>query len=142
MLKAEKLCKTYRKRAEEVRVLTDLDLDVHDGEFLSIVGISGSGKSTLLHLLGTLDKPDRGRSISTAAVSTTCPHENGTAAEWYVRVHFPVLPPSPRTHDAGKCGDAAMIGKSVLELAGATPGARLQAAAMLERVGLSHRFTA
>src|SRR5205814_789599 len=51
----------YRKHAIEVPVLCGLDLQVHDGEFLSVVGASGSGKSTLLHLLGTLDRPDEGR---------------------------------------------------------------------------------
>ncbi len=61
MLIAEKLEKTYRRHAVQVRVLNGLDLEVKTGEFLSIVGASGSGKSTLLHLLGTLDAPDGGR---------------------------------------------------------------------------------
>src|ERR1700760_2720601 len=60
MLRAENLCKTYRRHAVQVRVLSGLDLEVETGEFLSIVGASGSGKSTLLHLLGTLDRPDEG----------------------------------------------------------------------------------
>ncbi len=61
LLAAINIHKTYRKHAIEVPVLTGVDLEVHEGEFLSIVGSSGSGKSTLLHLLGTLDKPDDGR---------------------------------------------------------------------------------
>jgi lipoprotein-releasing system ATP-binding protein len=61
LLSAVNLHKTYRKNAVVVPVLGGLDLEVHDGEFLSIVGASGSGKSTLLHLLGTLDRPDEGR---------------------------------------------------------------------------------
>jgi lipoprotein-releasing system ATP-binding protein len=60
MLVAENLCKTYRRHAVEVRVLSGLNLEVKTGEFLSVVGASGSGKSTLLHLLGTLDAPDSG----------------------------------------------------------------------------------
>ena len=60
MLVAKNLHKTYRRHANVVDVLQGVDLDVDDGEFLSIVGASGSGKSTLLHLLGTLDRPDSG----------------------------------------------------------------------------------
>ncbi len=60
MLVADGLCKTYRRHAVKVPVLTGLNLEVKTGEFLSIVGASGSGKSTLLHLLGTLDEPDAG----------------------------------------------------------------------------------
>src|SRR6516165_4743567 len=57
---AVNLHKTYRKNKIEVPVLCGLNLEVFQGEFLSVVGASGSGKSTLLHLLGTLDKPDDG----------------------------------------------------------------------------------
>ena len=60
LLSAVNLHKTYRKNAVVVPVLGGLDLTVQSGEFLSVVGASGSGKSTLLHLLGTLDRPDRG----------------------------------------------------------------------------------
>ncbi len=61
LLAATDLHKAYRKHAIEVPVLRGLDLEVQEGEFLSVVGASGSGKSTLLHLLGTLDRPDHGR---------------------------------------------------------------------------------
>lgn len=60
LLTAKRLVKSYRKGAIEVPVLRGVDLEVRQGEFLSIVGQSGSGKSTLLHLLGTLDAPDSG----------------------------------------------------------------------------------
>lgn len=60
MLTAVNLHKTYRQDAIVAHVLRGLDIEVHAGEFVSIVGLSGSGKSTLLHLLGTLDSPDVG----------------------------------------------------------------------------------
>ncbi len=52
--------KTYRRGAEEIRVLAGLSLTVQCGEFLALMGPSGSGKSTLLNLLGGLDRPTRG----------------------------------------------------------------------------------
>ena len=60
LLSAVGLQKAYRKYKIQTEVLRGLDLDVHQGEFLSVVGASGSGKSTLLHLLGVLDRPDKG----------------------------------------------------------------------------------
>ncbi|MEO6004073.1 MAG: ABC transporter ATP-binding protein [Opitutus sp.] len=52
--------KNYRRGAEDVHVLTGLDLNVQRGEFLALMGPSGSGKSTLLNLIGGLDRPTQG----------------------------------------------------------------------------------
>ena len=57
MLKATGIYKSYNS----LQVLKGIDIDVAKGEIVSIVGASGAGKSTLLHILGTLDRPDRGR---------------------------------------------------------------------------------
>lgn len=52
--------KSYQTGAITTQVLHGLDLDIHAGEFVAIVGSSGSGKSTLMNILGCLDKPTEG----------------------------------------------------------------------------------
>jgi putative ABC transport system ATP-binding protein len=54
------LMKVYKRGQKEVIALRGVDFEVHEGEFLSIVGPSGSGKSTLLKMLGALDRPTAG----------------------------------------------------------------------------------
>ncbi len=61
VLSARNLSKTFDDGSQQVSVLNDINLDVHAGERLAIVGASGSGKSTLLHLLGGLDTPSAGQ---------------------------------------------------------------------------------
>lgn len=52
--------KSFRRGSERVDVLSDLHLEVQQGEFLGLMGPSGSGKTTLLNLIAGLDTPDQG----------------------------------------------------------------------------------
>ena len=71
MLALEGVSKTYNKgREAEVRVLSDVDLQVSKGEMVALVAPSGAGKSTLLHIAGLLDTPDAGK-VSIGGVDFT-----------------------------------------------------------------------
>jgi lipoprotein-releasing system ATP-binding protein len=60
LLKVRGLSKGYKSGAERIDVLVDLALDLAQGEMMAVMGVSGSGKSTLLHMVGGMDRPDRG----------------------------------------------------------------------------------
>jgi putative ABC transport system ATP-binding protein len=60
MIKMRDINKYYSTGFVKTFVLRNIDLDVKEGEFLTIMGPSGAGKSTLLHILGMLDTPSNG----------------------------------------------------------------------------------
>lgn len=60
ILQTKDLRKYYGTGDTQVKALDGVNLDIEEGEFLTIVGTSGSGKSTLLHMLGGLDRPTSG----------------------------------------------------------------------------------
>lgn len=53
----------YIGRPNELEILHGIDLQVHEGEFISIVGSSGSGKTTMMNIIGVLDRPTEGEYI-------------------------------------------------------------------------------
>jgi putative ABC transport system ATP-binding protein len=60
MIKIKKMHKSYPIGKDSLHVLKGIDLDIREGEFVSIMGSSGSGKSTLLNIVGLLDIHDEG----------------------------------------------------------------------------------
>jgi lipoprotein-releasing system ATP-binding protein len=59
-IRVQALSKVYQSGGADLVVFSGVDLEVHRGEMLALVGESGAGKSTLLHLLGGLDRPSGG----------------------------------------------------------------------------------
>lgn len=60
ILRAEHLTRIYGSGENQIAALNDVSFTIEKGQFVSVIGPSGSGKSTLLHILGGVDKPDKG----------------------------------------------------------------------------------
>jgi lipoprotein-releasing system ATP-binding protein len=141
LLSAVDLHKTYRKSAEKVEVLRGVDLEVHEGEFVSVLGASGSGKSTMLHLLGTLDRPDKGaiylreRRIDHLPGAARDELRNRTFGFIFQFYHL-----LPELSTLENVLIPQMIRHSLLAWLTRGRAQRRRAAELLERVGLSHRL--
>ncbi len=61
MIQLEKLVKTFQANEIETTAISDINLHIDAGEFLTIMGPSGCGKSTLMNVLGMIERPDAGR---------------------------------------------------------------------------------
>lgn len=130
----EAVGRSYSKGGVTVEAVRSIDLDIAQGEMVSIEGPSGSGKSTLLQLLGALDTPTRGSlkfdglelsRESDASLTGLRSREIG-----FVFQHFNLIP----TLTAKENVAIAMV-------PGGTPHQRRleRAGELLERVGLGHR---
>ena len=60
IIQCRNLTKMYRMGGQDIYALRDMNLDVFQGEYLSVMGPSGSGKSTLFNMIGALDRPTSG----------------------------------------------------------------------------------
>ncbi len=135
VLRCTALSKTFRQGKNDVPVLGSINLDVHAGESLAIVGASGSGKSTLLHLLGGLDSPTSGQvellGRDPFAISETARCELRNTALGFVYQFHHLLP------EFSALENAAMP-LTIRRMDHAQAMAR--AADVLNEVGLGHRL--
>lgn len=60
MIQLEGICRNFQVGEETVHALDNVDLEIHDGDYVALMGPSGSGKSTLLNVIGCLDRPTQG----------------------------------------------------------------------------------
>jgi len=83
LVKVQNVEKVFHRGSEDIHVLSNLNLEVPQGEFLALMGPSGSGKSTLLNLIGGLDQPTKGSvSVADEPIDTLSGRE---LAEWRAR---------------------------------------------------------
>jgi lipoprotein-releasing system ATP-binding protein len=142
MLVATNLHKTYKRNADQVKVLQGLSLDVHRGEFLSIVGASGSGKSTLIHLLGTLDVPDAGTiSLNGKRIDCVSARERDQLRNKVFGYIFQFYHLLPELNTLDNILMPAYITHSIFGWYAHKKAWRYRAEEILSRVGLSHRLT-
>ncbi|CAB5576793.1 Lipoprotein-releasing system ATP-binding protein LolD [Pseudomonas putida] len=135
VLSCRNLGKSYEEGPESVKVLSGLDLELHAGERVAIVGSSGSGKSTLLNLLGGLDTPTQG-SVWLAGEELSALGERARGllrnrALGFVYQFHHLLPEFTALENACM---PLLIGRTPI------PEARERAEALLKRVGLGHRL--
>jgi putative ABC transport system ATP-binding protein len=134
MVAASGLCKRVDTAAGTLDILADIELAIHAGEAVAVVGVSGSGKSTLLGLLAGLDMPSSGQ-VRLAVHELNRLDEDGRAhvrsqLVGFVFQSFQLL-----------SGMTALENVMLpLELAG-VPDPQLQATRLLQRVGLAARLT-
>ena len=135
-LTAERIVKTYAVGLTPLTVLRDLDLEIAAGEMAAIVGASGVGKSTLLHVLGGLDRVDRGTIAIRDTVLTSLPDAEIVAFRnrqvGFVFQFHHLLPEFSAVENAEM---PMRIARMPLE------EARARATELLTRVGLGERLT-
>ena len=80
LVELKNVCRSFWKGEETITPIDDVTLEIHEGDFVSLMGPSGTGKSTLLNLVAGIDRPDSG-SITVAGTEITN-LSRGQLADW------------------------------------------------------------
>ena len=132
----ENVVKNYQDGGLSVEVLKQINLNIHQGESVCIVGASGSGKSTLLHLLGGLDKPSSGEvSLMGQSLSNLTQKQLGDLRNRYLGFVYQFHHLLPEFSAEENVMMPLLIAKKNKD------EARKAASEMLEKVGLKNRAT-
>lgn len=135
VLKCTNIGKSYRDGSLNVQVLKNLNLEVKEGEGISIIGSSGSGKSTLLHILGGLDKPSEGKiTLMNRDISDMSQRQLGELRNNYLGFVYQFHHLLPEFSALENVMMPLLIGKKN------KAEAETRAADMLEKVGLKQRI--
>ncbi len=135
ILQAQQLGRRFHEGPLDVTVLNDVNLSVHAGETVAIVGASGSGKSTLLHLLGGLDAPTTGSvHLMGQALSHLSPQAVGDLRNQHLGFVYQFHHLLPEFNALDNVAMPLWIRRMAPEAAAA------QAQAMLQAVGLGARL--
>ena len=135
MITLKNLEKIYRTKEIETVALENVNLEVQEGEFLSVMGPSGCGKSTLLNIMGLLDVPTTGN-VEINDISTAGMNDKEKAAFRNRQLGFIFQ----SFHLINSLNVLDNVELPLLYRQSSSSERRKAAQAMLEKVGLSHRM--
>jgi lipoprotein-releasing system ATP-binding protein len=135
VLECQGLKKTYSEGTSQLTVLQNVNLTIHQGERIAIIGVSGSGKSTLLNMLGGLDIPTNGTvHIAGHNMASLNDAQRGTVRNKHLGFVYQFH------HLLAEFTALENVCMPLLIGGGAINDAREAATALLEKVGLQHRL--
>ncbi len=135
------LKKNFTKGPHTIPVLKGIDLDVHEGEYLSIIGQSGSGKSTLLHVMGLLTPPNEGEILYRGQrIDNLSDLQRDRLRNRDISMIFQFYHLLPELDIVENVMMPMMIAEGVWKFRFHKKAHRERAKELLERVGLGHRL--